>query len=826
MVSDVLPSSDRRSPFYVNTPSFDAKPVDHLVSYFKLWKHFIAALIAYLKDLLMAKEFESNLNLQLVGSVQFPGFRDLAFKTLSAVQQAQTSPSSPSGSSSSKELGKASNASSTNLAAARPGLPKQKSQSSIFKNQSFAHRKSPSASSLNSESLSGNGKPSKNGKTDHASSPLHHTSTSGSLSSSISAAKYAPKSDVTIDPSYFPDNSLFTNMANLLVNHHYQTYTAQSRLVKDLQSKLIPKLESLHRNLGLKIKEIKSSLKNDSFANPSLAREVSKTGAVINNFVSSVRRYSDPRPVLSKELDDDEDEDSMSDPFLVKLRLDYQLKNQLIHENYVYASYVNLQNISRDLLNYVIKDLYFVSERLGKLGNGEVYASTAENAVYNLAANLRSHINNASNDWEYFISHNTNFLNVYYDTDVSPKREVRSAQDIVIPYADSLHSKCLRCGIIYKKNKLIKSYTSYFYLLTCNYLHEFRLDTMSDRISDATSKSDKKTGEKSSHKRKKGKIGGVVGHDDTPVKSYNLNNYSFSIKSEKDFKFTLTKNSSTSHKFNFKCANQEDFHNWSADLHDLLKFSSQHLKRFDYIETKMNMREKQSTVKSEGGVPPRDMSLNLNQYLGKDKISVEKIQGESLSGMFTPRVQSPSETVKTEKNPFENTFTEISSPPVASQSVSPEVTSASQSPPETSATPASRPTSPSLVNMPSGAISPASARSPTGSGTQTPVESHEKEHEHYLKLQNEILKQQQQLMELKILHSPKSGSGNKLSLSRQSSAESIVSMMEQNTNDLSELLHHGKGLIEQPPTAEKLYKNQEANSSVPQVFVSNHENES
>lgn len=806
MSQDILPLLDRRSPFHTNSPPYDAKPVDHLVAYFKLWKHFIASLIAYLKDVANAKEFELNLNLQLVGSVQFPGYRDLAFRTLLIVQQAQALPSLPQGS---KELGKSLNALTTNLAS-RPGMPKQKSQLSIFKNQTFSHRKTPSVTSLNDQAPP---------KKKEGHNPLHHNSTLSSISLSVTAAKYAPKSDVAVDPSYFPANSLFSNMASALVNHHYHTYVAQTKLTKDLQHKLIPKLESLHRNLGMKIKEIKLSLKNDSFANPSLAREVSKTGAVINTFVSSVRRYSGPRPVLSKELEDDDDDDSLSDPFLVKLRVDYQLKNQLIHENYVYASYVNLQNISKDLLIYVIKDLNFVAERLGKLGNAEVYASSAEHALYNLSWTLKNYIHSADSDWEYFISHNPNFLNVYYSTEKLPKREIRSASDVVIPFADSLHSKCLRCGIMYKKQRLIKSYTSYFYLLTCNYLHEFRLDTMSDKISDATSKSDKKTGEKTSHKKKKGKIGGVVGPGDTPFKSYNLNNYSFQVKSEKDFKFILTKISSNSQKFTFKCANQEDFTNWSTDLYDLLKFNSLHLKRFAYIEDKLDMRDRKLPEAVKTG-KARDMTLSLNQQLGKDQNQAQ----ESLSGIFTPRMQLPSDLVKLEKNPFENTF-DIPHPSNVSQSQSPEGLSANASPLTSPSNEVSKPTTP----VSQGALSPTLNKSPTGSTGSTPGENsndlHQKEHENYLRLQNEILKQQQQLMDLKMLHSPKSSSGNKLLLSRQSSAESIVSMIEQSNNDLSELLNQGKNLIEQPPAVEALYQNHEGNSLVPTVFVLSHENE-
>lgn len=891
MSESVLPASDPRSPFYVGVPPVDAKPINHLVAYFKLWKHFIHALIAYLKDLVMAKEFDSNLMIQLIGSIQFPGSRDLAYKTISVIEAAKTNPPSPTAQNGAPSSSAASG-NSGNSGNSRPGLPKQKSQTSYFKNQTFAHKRSNSSTSFMSDVASisaASAKAGKSLKNDLQSAPhllSNHSIHSGGSSSShsnqaatntppILAAKYAPKHDVKIDPTYFPPNSLFHNLPGALVNHHLLLYTARARMAKDVSNKLIPRLEHLHRNLSIKIKEIKSSLKNESFANPSVVKEVSKTGAVLNTFISSIRRYTDTRPILSKGSEEDEDNyESLNDPFLIKLRVDYQLKHQLVHENYVFALYVNLQNISKDLLNYVVKDLNSVADRLTRLVSAEsVYASSVENGLYNLAYTLKNHINSADTEWEYFISNNPNFLNVFKSTPTNPRMVMRTLQDIVVPYLDSLHCKCLRCGIMYKKQKLLKSYTSHFYLLTCNYLHEFRLDGMSEKLDKFSEVGNKKEKKDRVQKKKKGKIGGIVGHDDTPVKSYNLNNYSLQIKSDSDFKFILTKSSNASQKFTFKCSTEGDFSAWVTDLHDLLKFNSNHLRRFAYIEERMIARDKTSASASAGpaasevpapatpgssgaeaaaatpssGSPSpvpetkpgrKDLNLSLSNLWGKHHGSspAQKDQNgsslpqTSLSGMFTPRLQSPSEGSKQE-NPFESTFSDlVPSEQRTAMSENSETRSSSESPahPLTpswhseSPVPARSPDSAAVL---SAALSP---KSPEGSiGSQVSSQDteadaqHKEEHENYLKLQEEILRQQKKLLDLKMMPGSKSPSSKEL-LSRQSSSESMVSMLEQSNNDLATFLNRNKDIMEKPSSSIYTHEN---NSLVPAVFVLSHEND-
>lgn len=746
----VLPLSDRRSPFYVNVPNHDLKPIDQLVSYFKLWKHFIAGLTAYIKDLKLAKDFELNLNLQLVGSVQFPGFRSLPYNELAALELSQQSP--PTSQASTPKLEK------TLLATPlqggdRPGLFKTKS-ASFLKNQNFAHRRSSSNVSLKSESPAP-------AAVAPAKSPAAPTLAPQNL-----AAKIMPKSDVTIDPSYFPRDSLFTNAAQALVGHHMNAYHAQVKLCREISTKMLPRLESLHKNLLLKIREIKASLKNDAFANTMLITEISKTGAIMNSFIKSVQIYTGKKPMIhgSAENVDDDDNVCLNDPFLIKMRLDYQLKNQLINENYIFAAYVNLQNISKDLHSFVVKDLNSVTERLIRAVNSEnVYVSSPDQALYNLGVTLKDKLHAADHDWQHFVAHNKHLLDIY-GKEGSPKKEVRSFNDVIVPFADTIHAKCLRCGYMYKKQKVIKSYTSNFYLLTCNYLHEFRTDL---------------TSEKPHNKKKsKGKVGGVVGHDDVPVKSYNLNNYLLLVKNDKSFKFILTKVSDLSQKFTFKCLTEQDFDHWTTDLHDLLKYGSNHMARFAFIEKKMGNRHRISN-----GVVADDNLLNLGGLLLGQDASLNRITSQSLSGAFTPKVQLPSDS---ERNPFDaiqksNAVAKAMRSPLASPSES--IDSGKDS-------------SPLEKNT---LISP-DVVSPSG------------HHEDYMKLQLDIIEQQQRLLEETL------GKSSRPSLSRNSSADSIVSTIEPSGIDLSDFLLQNKDVLEVQPEMEARFLTE---SLIPTVTVLN-----
>lgn len=602
--ANVLPALDRRSPFFVNVPSHEAKPIDHLIQYFKLWKRFVAALTGYLRDLVLAKEFELNLNLQLVESVQFPGCRDLADRCLKEAELQHSRTSSVMSSPKSLAQAKA-------LQQNKPCAPKTR--------------------------------------------PAAPVPISTSEAPAVVAAMAAPKADVPIDPTYFPPDSLFVSMGSALINNHMNVRQAQINLCREVKRSLIPNLEQLQCNLGIKIKEIKSLLRNDSFANLGLLKEMSKTGMFIKDYVNAVRTYSDPVPVVGKRADADRAL-SLGDPFMLKLVLDHQLKSQLIVENYIFALYVNLQSISKDLLNYVVKNLNVVVQKLIRLTGAEAaYATSVDKCLINLGVTLKNKLHTLSRDWEYFMVHSKNFLNVYYDTPDLPKRETRLFKDVVYPFAKSVHGKCLRCGYLYRKQKLMKSYVSYFYVLTCNYLHEFKTDVSSDKKSP-------KAGALHAKAKTKGKIGGVVDHESTPSRSFNLNDFTIDVKEATELKFTLH-GVSAGQKVSFKCQKDADFRSWTTDLTNLLLFGSNHLQRFQFIEEKFALGSVSSesspreSVAVPGDMTPvrvsLDVTLNLKTLLSRRnslsllsrRNSLERIQAQSLNGAPFPRARTPNEQV-------------------------------------------------------------------------------------------------------------------------------------------------------------------------------------
>lgn len=796
--SAVLPSTDRRSPFFVNVPSYEAKPIQHLVQYFKLWKQFISSLSAYLKDLVMAKEFDLNLNLQLIASVQFPGFKDLPYRCMRDLELLTNYASSTSQTPPKNEVNKTSVshlAPTVSNDQKRPNLPRAKSATSFLKNQPFAHRRTTSSVTVDLDSsdqapskivsglkvpqppikAGGQAKGRPNGLSPQNSSP--------NVTLNILAAKVAPKSDVDIDPTYFPPDSLFMNMGAALVNNHLNIQQAQMKLCRDVTNRLIPNLEQLHRNLSIKIKEIKSLLKNDSFANVTLVKEVSKTGVCINDYINAVGRYLGSKPIIKQRTDQHDEHDSacLGDPFLAKLSLDHQLKSQLIHENYIFALYVNLQGISKDLLNYIIKDLNSVAEKMIKAMSAEAaYISSTEECLFNLGVTLKSKLKTLTYDWEYFMSHNKNFLNVYYDTPESPKRAIRSYKDIEYPYSNSIHSKCLRCGYIYRKQKLMKSYVSYFYVLTCNYLHEFKIEN-TEKKSDK--KAQKGSTAQATKKKAKSKVGGVIDHEDTPVKSYNLNDFTIDIKDTNDLKFVLQRVSSNL-KVSFKCLNEADFMAWSTDLQDLLKFSSNHLKRFKYVEDKLgkgtasqeSASRESSSQQAVNGQSSQEMSLNLKNLLS-DKASLDRIlpNPNYLKGDFTPKVLSPNQQVTDSFDSVQFGTANEGQFSTTDRVISPAA---------------------SIVNSPL-------ASPELRPQTQQDLEA-------YLKLQSEIMVQQQKLMLIE--------ADRQLSISRTSSEESMGSGLNTN-NGLPYFLGQNQVYMN---AIGKHHQTTESLSSLPEVLILDH----
>lgn len=597
----VLPTNDKRSPFYNNLPPYDSKPIDHLVEYFKYWKYFIKSLNYYFREILLVKEFEANLSSQLINTVQFPGFKDLPSKVSHEIthQLASKSPATSGTSTPTKE----DSASSTPIS--RPPMHREKSAGSLL---TKAEKNTPFL---------------KNHKRGKLYEPV------------MSMAPTAPanNNDLNIPKSYFSGDSLFCNTGPMLLQHHSAVCTSLAKLSRDLKGRLIPRIDQLQKNLSSKIKEIKMLLRNELFANTDMAAEISKTGVVVADYMLLVERYNCPKPVCNPKYmtgydsradsTDYEGEDlaAIDDPFLVRIRVDYQIKKQLTVENYKFALYVNLQLISRDLYMYIIKDLLAVVERFGKLE----FLSDIYNFFHEKLKVQGEH------DWEHFISHCIAFVNTYEGTPNNPHRESRMFKEISIPYGDSIHSKCLRMGPMYRKLKMLKNYTKFYYVLSANYLHEFREEDW--KLPGATSSKNGKPG-----KKKKNEFG--ITHNDVPAKLYNLNEYQISSKG--DDKFVLSKRGKGLSKTTFKCMDPQDYAAWYSDLSELLRFDDNHLERFAMIE---------------GMCAARDAEKHRRERMRLDAGALKEQLGV-LGEMFdpqvaTPRIQLPEEEAT---NPFEMTL--------------------------------------------------------------------------------------------------------------------------------------------------------------------------
>lgn len=432
-------------------------------------------------------------------------------------------------------------------------------------------------------------------------------------------------------------HSFYDSTNYLILNHHYQMHNNSLKHYRELINRLIPKLETLLKNLSNKIKEIKSSLRNDSFINDSIIKEISKTGSILHKYMNSIELYNTQDNVQVYEDNDNFNQQvNLDDPFLVKLRLNYQLKNQLIKENYLFAAFVNLQTISKDLLAYVLKDLQNILERFEKTSN------------VNFKANLSF---DANVEWETFVIKTPDLLNIYKSSGNSVKREARQFNSLVIPYSNSIHNKCIRFGSIYKKLKLLKNYNLYHYLLTCNYLHEFKMDATSNPSNSA----------------KNYKHVSFINHDDIPEKSYNLNNYEIEVKNDKSFKFNLIETATGKHT-SFKCNNSRDFNNWVTDLSGLLQFEDNFDKRFEFVQQKLSARQNEKTASkssfhsqiptvSQTTLPATDSVVLLNSDQSSLAVSNTSLvlPESSLQGVFTPQIRTPSSS-GSDRNPFEQSF--------------------------------------------------------------------------------------------------------------------------------------------------------------------------
>lgn len=261
--------------------------------------------------------------------------------------------------------------------------------------------------------------------------------------------------DKNVQKFFLPlGNGSIQDLPTILNQYHGTLASAASRTSKELTSEVIPRLEDLRRDLLVKIKEIKS-LQSD-FKN-SCSKELQETRTDMKQFIESLKetRYNGT---------------PKQDPFLTKIVLDKQIKKQLIEENFLHEAFDNLQTSGAELEKVVVMEIQNALTIYARLLGQEsqlvfdILISKLDVGFFNKDPQF---------EWENFIARDDNFI--------SPNLPMRKLKEIIYKYQYDPMTYEIHSGYLERRSKFLKSYSRGFYVLTPNFLHEFKT---SDRKKD------------------------------------------------------------------------------------------------------------------------------------------------------------------------------------------------------------------------------------------------------------------------------------------------------------------------------------------------------
>ncbi|AOW30142.1 hypothetical protein I503_04768 [Candida albicans SC5314] len=285
-----------------------------------------------------------------------------------------------------------------------------------------------------------------------------------------------PNSEIEAINNFFLPigNGSVQDIPNALFKFHQKNVVDGTKTLKDINGLIIPKLEELRKDLLVKIKEIKN-LQND-FKN-NLSKELNDSKSLISQYNQAIELANKLGSTgnFSHITTLHEADSGKSDPYLVKIRLERQLKRQLVEENYLYDAYANLQNAGRQLESIVVLEVQNYVSMFLNLVNEE-NSNFSQHLLSNISNGFLSKESNF--EWDAFIERNLPNVNnhgtissgTFIDLNI-PKRHL---SDFVIKNFDSNLNVAIREGYLERRSKFLKNYTSAWYVLTCSYIHEFK----------------------------------------------------------------------------------------------------------------------------------------------------------------------------------------------------------------------------------------------------------------------------------------------------------------------------------------------------------------
>ncbi|CCF59756.1 hypothetical protein KAFR_0H03460 [Kazachstania africana CBS 2517] len=399
--------------------------------------------------------------------------------------------------------------------------------------------------------------------------------------------------DKMIQKFFLPlGNGSVQDLPTVLSQYHGTLASMASKASKELTNEVIPRLEDLRRDLLVKIKEIKS-LQSD-FKN-SCAKELQQTKNDMKHFIESLKdiKYNNP---------------PKHDPYLLKIVLDKQIKKQLIEENFLHEAFDNLQTSGAELEKVVVMEIQNALTIYARLLGQEsqlvfdILISKLDLGFFNKEPNF---------EWDNFIARDSNFI--------SPNLPMRKMKEIVYKYQYDPLTYEIKSGFLERRSKFLKSYSKGFYVLSPNFLHEFK-----------------------SADRKKDLI---------PVMSLSLSECSVAEHSKKgssDHKFILhAKQNGIIHRG----------HNWvfKADSYDSMISWYNYLKRFTNFS---DLQEKSKYIKEHFDLNNNDRDIdeqdNEEKFPGTPKQDLHQNEEDPTVTLSTPKLDTITNTNTTSSLPDTN----------------------------------------------------------------------------------------------------------------------------------------------------------------------------
>ncbi|BFZ59157.1 phosphatidylinositol 4,5-bisphosphate-binding protein [Saitoella coloradoensis] len=233
-----------------------------------------------------------------------------------------------------------------------------------------------------------------------------------------------------------------------LHTHNRQHSLAKMELVRAVENNIVSSLETLRNDLKGKMNEIKAL--SDDFRNDvDKEREASRKHiAQLSEAIEQLQR--NPKAP-----------DGKKDPYLLRIQLERQLRKHIAEENYLHQAFLNIEKSGRSLEEVIIRTINTSFRTYQALLRQD--ADTV-NHFASLMGPIGAELP-LDKEWNAFMKAE--------DAIIEPTVPLRRASEISFYGHNHPTAQPICSGILERKSKYLRSYTSAYYVLTrAGFLHE------------------------------------------------------------------------------------------------------------------------------------------------------------------------------------------------------------------------------------------------------------------------------------------------------------------------------------------------------------------